>query len=60
MFCKKSKERCNEMMLKIAATIKEKTSLLQKKYKKAISELLPPIGKKELNLSSGRETDGTT
>ena len=47
-------------MITIAATIKEKNIAVTEKIQKAITELLWPIGKKELNLSSGRETDGTT
>ena len=54
----KSKERWNEMMITIAAAIKEKNITVTEKTPSAIIELLSPIGKKEVNLSSGRETDG--
>ena len=45
-------------MITIAATIKETNIAVTEKIQKAITELLWPMGKKELNLSSGRETDG--
>ena len=53
----KSKERRNERIT-IAATIKEKNIAVTEKKQEAITELLSPIGKKELNLSSNKETDG--
>ena len=46
------------MMITIAATIKEKNIAVTEKTQRAITELLSPIVKKKLNLSSGRETDG--
>ena len=45
-------------MITNAATIKETNIAVTEKIQKAITKLLWPMGKKELNLSSGRETDG--